>query len=155
MPSVSLTGEDTLILSTAADSLTLVDVADGDWFVLNFDNDLAALKRGKNGNVIAAENSMGLVGTATLRVLRGSNDDKVLDSWLQSQLADFSAFLMIGGSFTKRVGDGQGNITGDTGIMSGGIFKRAVNSMSNAEANTDQSVAVYQFEFADVQRAVA
>ena len=151
MPSVSLTGEDTLVLA----GVVLTDVADGDWFVLNYDNDLAALKRGKNGNAIYAENSMGLVGTATLRVLRGSADDKFLDSLLQSQLQDFSAFVVLNGQFTKRVGDGQGNITGDIGQMSGGFFQRGVNSMANAEANTDQSVSVYQLQFADVQRTVA
>lgn len=147
---VSLTGNDTLVIA----GIVITDMADGDWFTLNYDNDLAALKRGKNGNAIYAENSMGLVGSGVLRLVRGSADDKALDSLLQQQLQDFAAFQLLDGQFTKRVGDGNGNITPDTGRMAGGIFKRAVSSKSNAEADTEQSVSVYNFEFAEVDRAV-
>lgn len=150
MPTVSLTGNDTLVIA----GIVLTDVADGDWFTLVYDNDLANLKRGKNGNAIYAENAMGLVGAATLRVIRGSADDLALDSLLQQQLQDFASFELLDGQFTKRVGDGLGNITGDTGRMAGGIFKRPVDSKSNAEGDTEQSVAVYRFEFASVERAV-
>src|SRR5689334_19733728 len=115
MASVSLTGNDTLVIA----GIVISDMADGDWFTLVYDNDLANVKRGKNGNAIFAENSMGLVGTGVLRVLRGSADDKALDALLQQQLQDFSAFVLLDGQFTKRVGDGFGNITPDTGRMAG------------------------------------
>jgi len=150
MPTVSLTGNDTLVLA----GLVITDMADGDWFTLVYDNDLANLKRGKNGNSIFAENSMGLVGTGVLRLVRGSNDDLAMNSILQQQLQDFSAFVLLDGQFTKRVGDGQGNVSSDTGRMAGGIFKRGVDSKSNAEGDTEQSVSIYRFEFANVDRAV-
>ena len=38
--------------------------------------------------------------------------------------------------------------------LAGGVFKRNVDAKSNAEGDTEQSVSVYRFEFADVQRAV-
>ncbi len=150
MPTVSLTGNDTLVIA----GLVITDMADGDWFTLIYDNDLANLKRGKNGNSIFAENSMGLVGAATLRLLRGSGDDKAMNSLLQQQLQDFASFELLDGQFVKRVGDGSGGITPDTGRMAGGIFKRGVDSKSNAEGDTEQSVSIYRYEFADVQRAV-
>lgn len=150
MSSVSLTGNDTLVIA----GIVISDMADGDWFTLVYDNELAAVKRGKNGNAIYAENSMGLVGSGVLRVLRGSSDDKMLDSLLQQQLQDFSAFILLDGQFTKRVGDGFGNVTPDTGRMAGGIFDHGVDSKSNAEGDTEQSVSIYRMKFANVERAV-
>lgn len=147
---VSLTGNDTLVIA----GINITDTADGDWFTIAFDNDLANLKRGKNGNAIFAENAMGVVGAATLRLIRGSPDDKAMNSILQQQLQDFAAFELLDGQFTKRVGDGSGNVGGDTGQMSGGIFQRNVDSKSNAEGDTEQSVAIYRLEFANVQRAI-
>lgn len=147
---VSLTGNDTLVIA----GITITDVADGDWFSSTFDQDLANLKRGKNGNAIFAENAMGPVGTALLRLIRGSDDDKSMNTLLQQQLQDFSSFELLDGQFVKRVGDGQGNVTGDTYQMFGGIFKRVPDAKSNADGDTEQSVSVYRFEFSNVQRAV-
>ena len=150
MSTVSLTGNDTLVIG----GIVLSDFADGDWFTITYDNDLANLKRGKNGNSIFAENSMGLVGTATLRLIRASDDDKSVDALLQQQLQDFSSFVLLDGQATKRAGDGLGNITSDTYKLQGGIFKRMVDAKSNAEGDTDQSVSMYRFEFANVARQV-
>lgn len=146
----SLTGNDTLVIA----GNVFTDMCDADWFAWTYDNDLANLKRGKNGNAIYAENAMGLTASATLRLLRGGDDDKFLNSLLQQQLADFSSFVLLNGQFTKRVGDGQGNITSDTGRISGGIFKRGVDAKSNAEADTEQSLVIYRFEFAEIDRAI-
>lgn len=150
MSSVSLTGQDTLVIG----GIVLTDVADGDWFTVTFDNDLANLKRGKNGNAIFAENSMGPVASATLRLIRATEDDKTMDSLLQQQLQDFSSFVLLDGQFTKRAGDGQGNVASDTYKLQGGIFKRSVDGKSNAEGDTEQSVSIYRLEFASVERQV-
>ncbi len=146
----SLTGNDTLVIA----GNVFTDMCDADWFAWVYDNDLANLKRGKNGNSIYAENAMGLTASATLRLLRGGQDDKFLNSLLQAQLQDFSAFVLLDGQFTKRVGDGQGNISSDTGRMSGGIFKRGVDAKSNAEGDPEQSIVIYRFEFAEIDRAI-
>ncbi len=147
---VSLTGNDTLVLA----GINITDQADGDWFNATNENDLANLKVGKNGNAIYAENATGRMVAATLRLLRGSDDDKALDSLLQQQLQDFSAFQLLDCQFVKRVGDGTGNVNNDSGQYSGGIFLRNVDSKSNAEGDTEQSVSVYRFLFADNQRAM-
>lgn len=150
MSTVSLTGNDTLVIA----GIVITDVADGDWAVLTYDNDLANLKRGKNGNSIFAENSMGLVGSLVVRLIRASDDDKALDSLLQQQLQDFSGFSLLNGQVVKRTGDGLGNVTPDAYKMQGGIFKRMVDGKSNAEGDTEQSASVYRLEFADVARQV-
>lgn len=147
----SLTGADTLVIA----GLVITDVVDGDWFTVTYDNDLANLKRGKNGNTIFAENAMGPTGSATLRLLRASNNDKALNSLLNLQRKDFSSFKLLSGQFVKRVGDGQGNITSDAGILSGGIFKRGVDAKSNAEGDTEQSLVIYRFEFASIERGIS
>lgn len=148
MPQFSLTGSDTAVIA----GLVLRNVCDGDWFLMQFDEDLAAVKVGKDGNAIFASNAQGQRGSATLRLLRGSDDDKAMDSLLQTQLADFSAFELLDGSFVKRIGDGSGNVTPDQYIAEGGIFKRMVDAKSNAEGDTEQSVSVYRFEFSRVAR---
>jgi hypothetical protein len=150
MASFSLTGADTAVLA----GIVIRDVADGDWFTLTFPNMLAEVKTGKNGNSIFASNAMGQQAEATLRLLRGSADDQALDALLQQQLQDFSSFVTLQGTFTKRIGDGQGNITPDQYVASGGIFQQEVDAKSNAEGDTEQSVSVYRFKFANVQRAL-
>jgi hypothetical protein len=150
MGSFSLTGADTAVIA----GIVIRDVADGDWFTLTFPNMLAEVKTGKNGNSIFASNAMGQQGEATLRLLRGSADDQALDALLQQQLQDFSSFVTLRGSFVKRVGDGNGNITQDQYVATGGIFQQEVDAKSNAEGDTEQSVSVYRFKFANVQRAL-
>lgn len=149
MGSFSLTGADTAVIS----GIVLRDVADGDWFTLTFPNTLAEVKTGKNGNSIFASNAMGQQGEAVLRVLRGSSDDLALDALLQQQLQDFASFITLDGTFVKRIGDGNGGITPDQYVATGGIFSNEVDAKSNAEGDTEQSVSVYRMKFANVQRA--
>lgn len=151
MSSFSLTGADTAVIA----GLVLRDVADGDWFTMAFENTLAEVKTGKNGNSIFAANAMGQQGVATIRVLRGSDDDKALDSLLQQQLQDFASFVTLDGAFVKRIGDGDGNVTPDQYVAAGGVFTNQVDSKSNAEGDTEQSVSVYKLKFANVARVVS
>ncbi len=150
MATFSLSGSDTAIIG----GVSLIDVADGDWFTLTFPNQLAESKTGKNGNSIFALNATGLNADATARIIRGSFTDKQLDSLLQEQLQDFASFQLLDGHFVKRAGDGSGNITSDTYDTSAGIFTFQVDAKSNAEGDTDQSVSVYRFKFANGGRAL-
>jgi hypothetical protein len=150
MGSVSLTGKDTLQL----DSRVLADLADGDAAVLSFPNDKAVVKRGKNGNTIYALNEMGSIAELTVRIVRGSADDKWLNGRLSEQGADFSSFLLLSGSFVKRVGDGNTNVASDVYQCSGGIFKKNVESKTSAEGDTEQSVSVYSISFGNSARSI-
>lgn len=150
MASVSLTGADTIQI----DGRILNDLADGDAVTITLPEDLARVKTGKNGNAIYALNNMGRVVDCTIRVLLGSDDDKYLNSRLQEQLQDFSAFILATGAFTKRVGDGSGNISAAVYQLSGGAFSRQIEMKTSAEGDTEQSVAVYKVTFGNSQRAI-
>lgn len=151
MASYSLTGADTAIIA----GISLVDVADGDWFTATFPNMLAEVKTGKNGNSLFASNATGQQAEATLRLIRGSADDKAMDALLQQQLQDFAAFPLLDGQFVKRIGDGFGNVSPDQYISNGGVFTFNVDAKSNAEGDTEQSVSVYRFKFANMQRVLS
>lgn len=150
MGAVSLTGADTIQI----DGRILNDLADGDSVALTFPEDLAKVKVGKNGNTIYAFNNMGQEVECTMRLLLGSADDKYLNSRLQEQVQDFSGFILATGSFTKRVGNGLGDIASSVYQMSGGVFTRQVESKTSAEGDTDQSVAVYKIVFGNGQRSI-
>ena len=150
MNGVSLTGSDVIVL----DGRVFHGVADQDFAHLEFDNDIANLKVSKDGNTIFALNETGNLVKVTLRLLVGSADDIYLNSRLQQMKNDFSGFVLMAGSFTKRVGDGAGNIKNVVYSMANGIFKKMVASKSNAEGDTEQSVAVYEMLFRNNSRAI-
>lgn len=146
---VSLTGADTFIF----DGFVLTDVADGDWARLELDGSIVSVKIGKNDNMIYAENRGGTLGVATLRLLRGSRQDRILNTRMNMQLRDFAKHILINGTMTKRVGNGLGGVKTDTYLCSGGVFESIPGASSNAEGDTEQSVSVYRLRF-KVQRAI-
>jgi len=56
--------------------------------------------------------------------------------------------------FSKKIGDGQGNITSDTYIMSGGVFTKQVEAKSNVEGDSEQSVAIYTIKWSNSPRVI-
>ena len=62
--------------------------------------------------------------------------------------------MTLEGELVKRVGDGQGNITTDTYLVTGGVFTKNVEVKSNAEGDTEQSVAVYTIHFGNNTRTL-
>ncbi len=88
------------------------------------------------------------------RIIRGSDDDKFLNELMQEMIADPAAFVLLDGQMVKRTGDGQGNVTFDTYILTGGVFTRQVPAKSNVEGDTEQAVVVYEFKFTNTGRAI-
>jgi len=150
MATQSLTGNDTISI----DGIPLVDLGDGDVGALTYPNELVGVKTGKNGNSIFALNETGDQADLVIRVLRGSKDDKTLNSRLVSMKADFSGFITITGQVIKKVGDGLGNVTNDIYDLSGGVFSKRVETVSNVEGNTDQSLAIYNIKFTNSPRSL-
>jgi len=150
MALVSLTGSDTAVIN----GTIMTGVADGDYCTLAFDNDLAKMKTSKDGNTIYALDQTGRIVKVTMRVLLGSDTDVTLNSLLSDMLSDFASFSLMSGSFTKRVGDGSGKTHDVVYQLTGGIFKRWPNAKSNAEGDTDQSVAVYEIDFLNNSRSI-
>ena len=144
-PSVSLNGNDLLVLAEQQ----LADFGDGDIATFEFPNDVVTVKVGKNGNTIYALNNMGRLCEAVIRVLRGSPDDIFLNDLQQLMLnGDFPSFPLLSGNFTKRIGDGLGNVTNDNYALAGGVFKRMTGAKSNAEGDAEQAISVYPITFA-------
>lgn len=147
---VSLTGNDTVTI----DGRIFNNFGDGAIAELVFDNDLAVLKTGKNGNTIYALNNTGRQVMLTLRLLRGSSDDQYLNAKLLNQNTNFAGFTLMVGEFIKNIGDGAGNIQLDAYILSGGIFKRQVGASENSDGDTNQSIAVWTLQFSNGPRAI-
>lgn len=153
--SVSLTGKDTIAIGSRGLSLRVfADLADGDTGVLDFANNLVEAKTGKNGNTIYAFNSTGKVVTATVRVIRGSADDKFLNSEMNRYLLDPAAYTLLDGEIIKRVGDGEGNVTSDVYSIDGGCIQKMPAVKENVEGDTEQAVTIWQIIFANSDRGL-
>jgi len=147
---VAMSGADTINLNNRV----FTDLADGDAVVLTFPNDIANVKTGKNGNSIYGLNESGKQCEIKLRLIRGSSDDKFLNSLLAQQQSNFSGFVLMIGEFIKKLGDGAGNVASDTYITSGGVFTKQVEAKMNVEGDTDQSVSVYTIKFSNGPRVI-
>jgi hypothetical protein len=147
--SVSLTGKDAVVFNERV----LADFADGDTVNVDFPNNLAEGKTGKNGNAIFAANASGRNAVVTLRVLRGSPDDKYLTGRVTAYINDPSAYVMDTLAFTKRTGDGSGTVTEDVYSFAGGIPQKIPSTKENVEGDTEQAVAIHTFFFAGGIRA--
>lgn len=150
MATVALSGNDTLSINNTI----LNDLADGDFATLEFDNEVMAVKTGKNGNSIYSFNNTGRQCAVKIRVIRGSADDRLLLGIMTQMIAAPQNFVLMIGEFVKVIGDGRGNVSLDTYVMSGGVFERQVSAKSNGEGDTAQSVAEYSLRFSNAPRAL-
>ena len=148
--SVALTGKDTTIIDTRR----LTDLGTGDVVMIEAPNNLVELKQGKDGNAIYAYNASGKQTVATLRVIRGSADDKYLAARMQEYINDPAAFVLISGEFIKRTGDGTGNITNEVYTMDGGVIQKMPGTKENVEGDTEQAVSIYTLVFANSDRVM-
>lgn len=150
MAKIALSGNDTVTINNQV----LADFADGTCVELTFPNEIANVKTGKNGNAIFGLNASGVQAEAKLRMVRGGADDKFLLGLLTQQNANFAGAVLIQGTFIKKLGDGAGNVTSDTYILSGGIFVKIPEGKTNVEGETEQSVAIYALKFSQAIRVI-
>jgi len=150
MSTIAMSGNDTFIINNRI----FTDLADGNVGELTFPNEIAQVKTGKNGNSIYGLNNSGFQCGFKMRLIRGSNDDIFLNNLLNQQNLNFAGFVLMQGQFVKKLGDGQGNITSDTYILSGGVFTKQVEAQSNVEGDAGQSVAVYEMKYTNSPRSI-
>lgn len=146
--SVALTGSDVTII----DGRPFADFGNGDVIMLDFPNDLVDMTQGKNGNAIYSFNSTGKIVEATMRLIRGSSDDKFMNSRLTEFVTDPASFVLFSAEFVKRSGDGQGNVTEEVYTMDGGVIVRYPTAKENVEGDTEQAVSVYMIRFTNGDR---
>lgn len=147
----SITGADTLRIN----GQIIANLADGDNNHVTFPNEIATVKTGKNGNTLYAQNFQGENAELSIRIMRGSPDDKFLNNLLSNQKADFASFVLMDAEFIKRVGDGAGKINSDIYLLAGGMFSKNPEAKSNAEGDIEQSVTIYTMKFSKGVRAIA
>lgn len=150
MSTIAMSGSDTINLN----GRVLADLADGNVAELTYPNDIANVKTGKNGNSIYGLNESGKQCDLLLRVIRGSSDDKFLNGLLAQQQNNFAGTVLIIGQFIKKIGDGRGNVTSDTYVLSGGVFVKQVEAKSNVDGETEQSLSIYTLRFSNSPRAI-
>ena len=150
MATQTLTGSDTISI----DGVPLIDLGDGDVGALTYPNDSVTVKTGKNGNSIYSFNETGDQVDLVLRIIRGSPDDKTLNSRLIGMNNDRASFVTIGAQIVKKLGDGQGNVTSDTYDLTGGVFSKKVETTSNVEGDTEQALSVYNLKFTNSLRSL-
>lgn len=150
MSAVAMSGNDTIQINNRV----LQDLATGTCVELTFPTDIANVKTGKNGNSVYGLNETGKQADCKIHVLRGSGDDKFLQNLLTQQNANFAGTVLMIGQFVKKIGDGQGNITSDTYVVSGGVFSKQVEGRTNVEGESEQSIAMYTVKFSNAPRVL-
>jgi len=148
MGAVALTGNDTIRLANRL----ITDLGDGDAVMLDFPNQIVEVQKGKNGNAIYNFNSTGSIVNATFRVILGSADDKFFNGLLAAYKLDPPSFTLIRADFTKRSGDGDGNVTNTVYSMSGGIIQQYPSASENVEGGNDQAIAAWSVIFTNTER---
>lgn len=146
-----LSGQDTIIINNQVLSNGL---ADGNAVELTWPNNIVEVKTGKNGNSIYGLNETGKQSEVKMRLIRGSFEDNFLNNLLVQQQSNFAGTVLLEGQFIKKLGDGQGNITSDTYIMSGGVFQKQVEAKLNTEGDVEQSIAMYMLKFTNSPRTI-
>ncbi len=131
-------------------SRILADLADGDVAVLDFPNNIVETKVGKNGNSLYAYNEMGQSCSLTLRVTRGSEDDKYINSLLSLYRRNRAGFTTIRVELVKKP---LGNAS-DIYILEGGMIKKYPNTKISTEGDTDALVSEWVIDFTKSQRSI-
>jgi hypothetical protein len=149
-PIVALTGADTI----AIDGIPFNSLGKGDVMTGEFPNDTSTVNVGKNGNVIAALNAEGSLFKVTLRVLRGSTEDVYLATREAQWIADPASFTAYTGNFTKRVGDGTGNVRYDNYVAGAGVPTKMPSVKENVGGENDQAIAEHTITFGQAIRAI-
>ena len=150
MSTFALTGNDTVILNERV----IKDMADGSIVEIAYQNERVGVTTGKNDNTIYAENRTGSNAVLTLRVIRGSADDRWLNGLSIQQNRDLPSFVLLRGAFTKRVGNGFGEISYDNYVLIGGVFQNYPDAQENLQGETEQGSTVYTIIFSRAERAL-
>ena len=140
---LSYTGNDLIEFN----SRTLADFANGDVVTVTYPNEASGTAVGKDGNVIVVGNEQGRIANVTIRVVRGSADDKFLNSFVKLWYNDRMSFVPASMTLTKMISV-DGSVTNDIMPLKFGVpAKGSPDYKVNVEGDVEQAVAVYNFRF--------
>lgn len=148
------TGLDLLQMTDYQGEFTLSDFADGTVAELAASNELSTVVTGYNGNGLGAHNEPGRQRTLTLRLVKGSGDDKRINEsyelWKKRDLR-FKPFKCV---FTKNISHSDGSITHDVVECYFGLPTGVPSQSINTSGEIEQDVTIYTITFADHMRNV-
>jgi hypothetical protein len=146
----SYTGQDILKFNDRI----LTNLADGDVATITYPNELHGMKNGKNGNSIAAHNEQGNMAELVIRVLKGSPDDKYLNSFVLAWKNHLDTFSPATAEFTKVISV-DNSITNEITSLGFIVPTRSVDTKDNVEGDTEQAVSIYNFRAGTSARALS
>lgn len=129
-------------------------LANGDCAIITYPNDKMGMVTGKGGNTVGAHNEMGREADLVLRVVRGSPDDKRLNSRIIEWESRSENFKPITATFTKVIVV-DGGIANEVTTLKFGLPTKGVETRENVEGDTEQVIAIYNIRFGDSKRALA
>ena len=150
MATYALTGNDDLILN----DVSIDEFTDNSTITITFPNEKVGISTGKNDNTVFATNTQGKNVQVELRILAGGKADAFLNGLSIQQDRDLPSFTLMNGSFSKRVGDGKGNVRRINYTLLGGTFRQNVDAQENLTGDTEQGTALYRMTFAQGARAI-
>lgn len=146
---------------TANDTITITDL-DGEWILADLatdttvdlvaPNELSTSATGYNGNGLGAHNEPGRQRELTLRLVKGSYDDKRLNSNYTLWQNRDSRFVPLQASFTKNIAHSDGTLTNDTVNCFFGLPAGQPQQTNNVSGDTEQVVSTYLIRFANSER---
>ena len=148
------TGQDIIKITYNAVTRILQDIADNDVITITYPNDLSTISTGKNGNSLGAHNEQGRIAEHGLRIVKGSDDDKFLNSIISDWLNKSDNFSPFNMEFTKVIKDGTGKTSFDTTDLFFGLPVKQVEVSSNLAGETEQVVSVYNFRYGNSKRSI-
>lgn len=150
----SYTANDIIVATDHTGDWVLSDFADGTVAELSAPNELSSMTTGYNGNSLGAHNEPGRQRELTLRIVKGSSDDKRINSnynlWKNRDIR----FKPLSMTFTKNVAHEDGSITNDKVTCYFGLPTGQPVQMSDMAGNTEQVVSVYTIRFGNSERSM-
>lgn len=150
----SYTSSDTIIVKDYQGEFILSDLADGTVAELSAPNELSATTTGYNGNSLGAHNEPGRQRECTLRIVKGSNDDKRLNKNYNMWKNRDMRFEPMQMTFVKNIGHNDGSITKDTVECYFGLPAGQPTQMTDVTGNTEQVVSIYMLRFGNSERSM-
>ena len=150
----SYTSKDIIVVEDYSGDWILSDFADGTVAELTAPNELSTITTGYNGNSLGSHNEPGRQRELSLRLVKGSNDDKRLNKaynmWKNRDLR----FRPLKMSFTKNVAHTDGSVTVDTVECFFGLPTGQPSQMQDTAGNTEQVISIYTIRFGNSERSM-
>lgn len=148
------TSKDVIVCEDYSGDWILSDFADGTVAELAAPNELSTITTGYNGNSLGSHNEPGRQRELTLRLVKGSNDDKRLNKAYNMWKNRDMRFRPLKMSFTKNVAHGDGSITVDTVECYFGLPTGQPGQIQDTAGNTEQVISIYSIRFGNSERSM-